>query len=450
MSTPGKFSDYLPAPDASLDVLVAGGGPAGLGAALTAAHKGAKTLLVEALPFFGGTGTRALWMPMNRMLQDGGSRGGVHELYAEKLRSLGQRAFTRGRENDFDGDSLDVHPDYAKLAAFELLEEAGCSYLLHSPVVDTLMDGNDVTGVAVSTKSGPVNYHARIIIDATGDGDVAFHAGAEMVKGNEEEEGHFLPVTLTFALANVDVDRAFAARYGDPSGRQWSQEVIDPVVEKAREEGYFVSSFYSFDRTTLPGVISVNNANWVDLGNLDATRNDHLTLAERAGLQVALDFVEICHRYELPGLEDCYLLRTGSSVAVRETRRILGEYVLTVDDVRAGREFDDVVARKYGPIDSIHAQEPTIYSVSYPYRCMVPRTVESLLAAGRCGSATHLAHAAGKSMGNMMALGQAAGAAAALCVQHRVSPRRLDVSALQDELRSMGVKLDAAAGPPEA
>jgi hypothetical protein len=269
-----------------------------------------------------------------------------------------------------------------------------------------------------------------------------------MVKGNEEEEGRFMPVTLSFALANVDVDRAFTARYGDTSGREWSDSVIDPVVEKARGEGYFVSSFYSFDRTTIPGVISVNNSNWVDLGDLDATRSEHLTLAERAGLQVAHDFVKMCHRYELPGLEECDLLRTGGSVAVRETRRILGEYVLTVDDVRSGREFDDVVARKYGPIDSIHVQEHTLYSVSYPYRCMVPRQVDSLLAAGRCGSATHLAHAAGKSMGNMMALGQAAGVAAWLCAQRHTMPRRLDVSAVQAELREMRVDLGPG-GPAE-
>jgi hypothetical protein len=156
---------------------------------------------------------------------------------------------------------------------------------------------------------------------------------------------------------------------------------------------------------------------------------------------VAIDFVRIAHRYQIPGLERCYLLRTGAAVAVRETRRIVGDYVLTVEDARRRAEFEDVVARKYGAIDSTYVLGPMASGCAYPYRSLLPKGVQNLLVAGRCGSATHLGLAAGKSMGNMMEMGQAAGAAAALCCARGVRPRQLDVAALQEVLCSMGVQL---------
>jgi hypothetical protein len=134
-------------------------------------------------------------------------------------------------------------------------------------------------------------------------------------------------------------------------------------------------------------------------------------------------------------------MRTGAAVAVRETRRIVGEYVYTVEDARQGTEFEDVIARKYGSIDSTYVMAPMKPGCAYPYRCLLPRPVENLLVAGRCGSATHLGLAAGKSMGNMMEIGQAAGVAAALCSKGGITPRQLDVRELQVVLCSMGVRL---------
>jgi hypothetical protein len=134
-------------------------------------------------------------------------------------------------------------------------------------------------------------------------------------------------------------------------------------------------------------------------------------------------------------------MRTGAAVAVRETRRIVGEYVYTIEDARNGVEFEDVVARKYGAVDSTYVMAPMVSGCAYPYRCLLPKPVENLLVAGRCGSATHLGLAAGKSMGNMMEIGQAAGVAAALCCAQGTMPRRLNVKELQAALRSMGVRL---------
>lgn len=421
------------------DVVVAGAGPAGLGAALASAQQGARTLLLEARGFFGGVAALGLWMPVNNLLIDGGERGGVHDAFVAKVRSLGQRASIPGKENDIDGEGLHIQPEYLRLAAFELLEEAGCHYRLYSPVTGVLVAQDAVEGVVVTGKDGRKEFSADVVVDATGDGDVAFHAGAEMVMDGEED-GVLMPVSLVFAVANADVERALAFN-PDYSFEGGYPREFQAVFAQAREEGFCISDWYAFDRTTIPGVLSVNNAGLSGVGNVDGTRVRDLTFCERTGLQVAIDFVKIARKYRIPGLEECYLLRTGAGVAVRETRRIVGEYVQTVDDARSGAEFEDAVARKYGSIDSTYVLAPMVSGYAYPYRSLLPKRVENLLAAGRCGSATHLGHAAGKSMGNMMEIGQAAGVAAALSSRHGIRPRHLNVGELQECLCSMGVRL---------
>ena len=424
----------LPSTGAAYQVIVAGGGPAGLGAALAAATHGARTLLLEARSFFGGVAAVALWMPMNRILLDGGSRGGVHEQFVRKIRSYGAEASTEGVHDFFSDDNLNVHPDYLRLAFFELLEEAGCHYQLYSPVTGVLMDGRAVRGVVVTGKEGPQEFRAHVVIDATGDGDVAYLAGAEVMEGREEDGMH-MPVSLVFALGNVDVDRLEEFK-----GQHELQ--FKAILEQAAAEGYCVAAWYSFDRGTIPGVVSVNNGAMAGIGDIDASRSGDLTVAERVGIQVAVDFVRLARAKRIPGLENCCLMRVGAAVGVRDTRRVVGDYVLTVDDARTAPDFPDVVARKYGVIDANQLFIGEMKSgFGYPFRSMLPKGIENLLVAGRCGSATFLGHAAGKSMGNMMALGQAAGVAAALACREGVSPRQIDVHQVQDALRAMGVRL---------
>ncbi len=428
------MEEHIPARAGHFDVIVAGAGPAGLGAALAAAQQGARTLLLEAKASMGGVAYAALWMPFNRIQLRNGSRGGVHGQMVARLTSYGSVACRPGKRNMIDGDNLDIHPEYLKLAAFELLEEAGCMYLVHSPVTGVTMEGPDLKGVIANYKGETHTFTADAFVDATGDGDLAFQAGAPMAKGREED-GFLMRISLVFALANVDEERFFS---------YWEQDngtQLKRVIAQAEQEGY-CTSWYVFDRTTLPRVISVNNGGPLQLGNLDGTRAQHISAAERGGLQVALDFVKIAREKSIPGLEECFLMRTGASAAVRETRRIVGEYVLTEEDAREGKEFPDTIARKYGGFDSNYFHGPMDKGYcNYPYRALLPQQVEHLLVAGRCGSATHLGHAAGKSMGNMMALGQAAGIAAAICAAEGLAPRALDASRVQAQLRTMGVEL---------
>ena len=424
----------IPKEGGIFEVIVAGGGPAGIGAALAAAKQGAKTLLLEARGFLGGVAATALWMPMNRMMTDGKPRGGVHDLLVEKMKTFGDDAWRPGKKTYADGDGYDFHPDYLRLGVLELLEETGCHYRLYSPVVGARMEGDAVTGITTAYRGVAQDFTAKVVIDATGDGDVAFHAGAEMVEGREEDGSH-MPVSLVFALGGVDVEKLKA-----------SQDSFKAAVEKAREEGFVTAAWYAFDEATIPNAVSVNNGGiygiQYDTGALDGKHPRDRSIVERLGTRIAVDTVRFAREYGVPGLESCYLLRTGTEVSVRDTRRIVGEYVLTVEDARDGTEFPDVVARKYGVIDANQLyMGPMKSGCAYPYRSMLPKRVENLLVAGRCGSATFLGHAAGKSMGNMIALGQAAGVAAAYSVTSGKKPREIDVPAVQDILRSFGVDL---------
>jgi hypothetical protein len=296
------------------------------------------------------------------------------------------------------------------------------------------MDANTVTGVMTTSKDGKQTFQANVVVDASGDGDVAHYAGAEMVMGREED-GRSMPVSLVFALANVDVERLLS--FVEHKRVQYQQ-----ILEEAKSDGYAVAAWYSFDRTTIPGVVNVNNGALHDVGNIDGTKASELTIAERVGMQVAHDFIKLARIKKIPGLENCFLMRVGAHVGVRDTRRLVGEYILTLEDALEAPVFPDVVARKYGAIDANQLFiGPMSSGFGYPYRSLLPRHIDNLLVAGRCASATFLGHAAGKSMGNMIEVGQAAGVAAAMCSTQRISPRALDVVQLQRVLIDMGVHL---------
>ncbi|MCL2479758.1 MAG: FAD-dependent oxidoreductase, partial [Treponema sp.] len=180
---------------------------------------------------------------------------------------------------------------------------------------------------------------------------------------------------------------------------------------------------------------------------IDATNLDHLNISHRTGLQVAVDFIHIVRELKLPGLENCSLVRVGADLGIRETRRIVGEYTLGIEDCQQGKQFEDTVARRYGTIDPGGLKEDRDYHGSiknghdFPYRCMLPKEVDPLLVAGRCSSLTHLGLTTCKSMGNMMGIGQAAGVAAALSAKENISPRKLDVKKIQQRLRKMKVDI---------
>ncbi len=438
--TKQQVLDHIAHSGQKYDVIVLGGGPAGIGAALASAMCGAETCILEEKAFFGGVAAVSGWMPMNRVLLNGEMRGGVFTPFVEKLRSYGTGATRQGKTSWVDGDGLHIHPDYLRYGMIELFEDIGVRYRLHSPGTSAIMEGKRIIGVNCDGKYGHAEFYANVIIDASGDGDVAVSAGAEAMMGRDTD-GAFMPVTLGFVISNVDYDRFY--EYLGP-------EAVSPrfmdLMRKKEAEGYAVSGFYAFDKTTVPGVVSVNNSGQNGLGIINALNLDDLNVAERTGLQVAMDFIQIVHEEKIPGLENCELVRTGQALGVRETRRIRGDYVYDITDAQQGRSFPDAVLRRYGTVDTGGLKEEKNYHGSvqnghdFPYRSLLPLGVEGMLIAGRCASQTHLGATTCKSMGNMMAMGQAAGVAAALSSQEGCTPRQLDVRKIQKKLHEMNAE----------
>ena len=417
------------------DVVVCGSGPAGLGAAMAAKKCGAKVMLLEAGALVGGTLCAVPWMAVNRLLLRNGSRSEVHAALVRHILKYGDIAAYPTKPDKINGDGYNCTVEYTEAAVYDMLEEAEVPLRMFSPVTGILREGDKITGVTVREKQGIAAYHAKVVVDATGDGDVAAAAGCEFESGREEDGIH-MPITLGFAVGGIDTDAFFT--WFHQGGKQGVGTAGEPgtfvaMMDDAYMKGYYVAAWYGLCRATMPGVIGVNNGAWrgqkLTTNGLDSA---DMTAARRNGVRVALDFIKILKDYAVPGAENAYIQKLGALLGVRDTRRIIGAYVQTLEDAQEGSEFPDVIARKYGWIDANQIYiGPMKSGYAYPYRSLIPNGAEYMLVTGRCASATFMGHSAGKSMGNMMELGIAAGCAAAMSVQAGVPPRALDVSALQ-------------------
>ena len=419
------------------DVIVVGGGVAGFGAALASGMMGAKTLLLEAHNFLGGIASSSLWMPLNRMLLHGVPRGGVPAALIEKLKSYGDVAGRIGKITRWESDNIATQPEYLNLAMFELLEQYGCDYRLNSQVTGAIVDNGSVKKVQVAGKYGNEYFGAKVFIDCSGDGDLSYYAGAKTQIG-DDENGQTMPATLGFSLANVDTEPLF--EFYDGNSVEYEQK-IHAIVEQADRDGYVVSNWYSFDRTTIPGIASVNNGGWNHVKQISAEKVHDLTFLQRVGLKLAVDFVQVAKKYHIPGLENCYLDRVGAAVGIRETRVVTGDYVLQFEDVQQGQTFDRPIAHRYGFYGrGIGGKRPPVKNGhEIPMEALFVKGLDDLMVAGRCGSFSHAALPAGKSMGNMMMIGQAAGIIAALANRLNVLPRDVSYDAVIDGMHSIGV-----------
>jgi hypothetical protein len=300
--------------------------------------------------------------------------------------------------------------------------------------VDAMMDGRVIRGAVVENKSGRQAVFADVIVDATGDGDLAARAGAEF-----EIEDQPQAMTMTFCLANVDVARATAIRRPE----------LRRLMKEAVERGAFPLPRHDGGYRAIPGMPGVVAANMTRIRQVIGTDAVDLTRAEIEGRrQVALyaDFLCGC----VPGFENAFVVSIATQVGVRETRRILGDYVLTEDDVLGASKFADAIGRSAWPVE-LHDPgksgevywEHLPYGESYdiPYRCLLPRAVEGLLVAGRCASTTHVAQASARVTGPCLVMGQAAGTAAAIAVREKGTPREVNASSLRQTLQAQGADL---------
>ena len=417
------------------DVIVCGGGPSGIAAAAAAARQGAKTALIERYGILGGMLTSGYVNPVLGSVAKG-------TMYDE-ITSLLQATFITTR----NGREMSVNTESAKYTLLKFVADAGADIFLQTPVVDVIKDGNRVLGVVVGTQQGLKKLYAASIIDATGDGMVAALAGAEFSVGRESD-GRCQPSSAEFTINGVDEERAFTCWGGSdpvkmPDGTPYAQFCKQKNLEGELPENVTIVRLH---KTDAPGERSVNatQVNGLDTLSPEGVAEAELELREQIGKVIAF-----LQKY-VPGYEKCALKASGSSLGVRETRRILGDYILSDDDVEHGNRHSDVAVHNAWFLIDIHnpagggqaeghSQPAEPYDI--PYRCFLPKGLEHILTCGRCISGTHRAHASYRVMGVCLATGQAAGTAAALSALNGIAPRALDPELLQKALQSQGAVL---------
>ena len=468
------------------DVVVVGGGTSGVAAAIAAARTGAKTIVVERLGSLGG-----------QMNVSGPPGFAYANLYNERheriiggiLTETHERLLAEGHalphlEPDFRGwyTFAYVDPDWWGLMAIEMMQENQVKLLLHSRAVYVVKEGNVVKGVVVENVSGRQTILGKILIDCTGEGEIAARAGApfEILPRDQME-----PHSLSFTADGVDWEKVLGyikenpqefefERFQENTQHKWTYDElvarirkVDSVVEfgevmgyrsikmKGLESGewhgYSGVGFFLMPREG--GVIQAHFQHSSQVGNCDATNVEDLTYGEiecRRQIVIAWKFIK---KY-LPGFERAYITRVCPELRIREGRRIMGDYVLCGDDVIEERKFKDVIGKSAFPAGAVHVVGPGTLetmkppdvpksggSHDIPYRCLVPREIENLLVAGKAVSAHREAYQ--RFLMQTMVTGQAAGVAAGLCAKNNISPRMLesDVSELQRILVEQGAIL---------
>jgi len=418
------------------DVLVLGAGSAGATAAIAAARTGARTLLVDRLGFLGGTSTAVLdtfyafYTPGKRPQKV------IAGIPDEVVAGLNAQDAAFERPNTYGaGTGITYDPEVLKRVWEALVVESGAHVLLHAFAFGARVDAHGrLAEVDLATKGGVRTVCAAAIVDASGDADLCHLAGAEY----EGPGANVQSLSTVFRVANVDVARAEAV----PKADLWA------LMRDAAASGEYALPRLegSVHRTPQEGVMM---ALMTRMRGVDGTDPDALTAAELEGRRQCHEYFRFL-RDRVPGYERAVLVSTSPAIGVRESRRIVGDHVLTEEEILAATQFPDQVARCGAPIEEHHGGADTrwVYlpegeTYGIPYGSLLPRGVEGVAVAGRCFSATHDAHASARSMGTCMAMGQAAGTAAALSAARGGVPRELRAEDLLDRLREDG----AAAGP---
>lgn len=416
------------------DIVVVGGGAAGVAAAVSAARAGANVVLLERNGFLGGTMTAATLGGICGFysLVDGVAVQMVFG-FAEEVRARLERAGgTNGLVKWMRTASLPYDQFVLKTVLDELARVARLEVIYHSRIVDTVVTEGNVEAAVITGRSGSYAVRAATFIDCSGDAELCTLAGSAV-----QYEPHQLQFpSAMFRVGGVDTDRAM----------QVPREELHHLLEKAVADGHDLPRTAGGVYSVRDGIVHLNITKVkVNGRSPDPFEPAELSEAEREGRRQASLYIEVFRRY-VPGYERAFILDTGSEIGIRESRRIVGSYVVTGEDVLAERRFKDAIAVNCWPVEDHAAGRSTRWIwlspggfCQVPYRALLPQGLDNVIAAGRCLSSTHEAQASLRVTANCFSMGQAAGIAATIAGQGRL--RGIDVARLQNELARVGAVL---------
>ena len=452
---------------AQVDVVVSGGGPAGVCAALAAARRGQKVVLVEQMGFMGGVHTASGVNGIGGWQHDLDGRpliAGIPRELITRLAQLGgadmhvvNNVFRHRHERPTYREGglgcywINSNPEYMKILLDRMLVEAGVNVVLHANAVRPIMDGNRVCGLFMESKSGRQAILAKVTIDATGDGDIAARAGAAFELGRKSD-GFCQPMSMIFTVGAGAAPKLCYNPWDDQLDLPpLAKNRYRAAIKKARDDGeikYNPNDIFCAETPINYQHENICSVNFTRIQKLTPTNCDDYTKAEMIGREQVLEGLHFMQKYVI-GNEEAFLVSIPPVIGTRESRRILGKAYLTCDDIRSGRKYDDVIARAIYMIDTHNPTavgEPSHLEYldqpyDIPYGSLVPKDVRGLLTAGRCISGDTVALSSFRILATCYSTGEAAGAAAALCAQENISPEDLDVEKLQRSLVSMGANL---------
>jgi ribulose 1,5-bisphosphate synthetase/thiazole synthase len=437
---------------AECDVLVVGGGPSGISAALAAKRAGADTILLEKFGCFGGVittvGMETIgWYRYEGTVESQGGIGIEMERIATKMGGTIKWPYN-------DSQCLDA--DYFKIVADHLLTEAGVRPILHCLAVEVMLENNQIIGIITESKSGRLGIRAKRVIDCTGDADIAHLAGCSYRKTPKDE---MLGVSTIFSCSNIDKERFLKYTEDNPAtysdwGGFWIQETsgkenhlrtpyLDKEFQQAKELGIIPkTSSIGGSWSSLTDAGEATNLNLVYMKNYDCTDVNDLTKAEMEGRKETLHAI-MALRHVVPGFEKAKLRNFGMTLGGRDSRKIIGRYSLTEDDVKNQAKFTDSVGIFPEFIDGYNViiLPTTGRYFEVPYGCLVPLEIDNLLVAGRCVAGDKISHAAMRNMAACTVTGQGAGVAAAISLKQGVTTSEVDIQLVQNELIRQGVRI---------